>query len=87
MRRVLRSDTQKNIEVEGLVLPADWDSGGRETMLKISAPGEVSYLLADDLQCRRMRSFLRQYVRVIGYLEVDALGEERLVVERVLRHE
>ena len=87
MRQIIGTSPSEYVEVEGLVLPASWDEVGKPWAFKISSPGELNYLIVDDVKGRKLKHLLRQYVRLFGRLEIGQDGEMKIAVDKVLQHE
>ena len=75
------------IEVEGLVLPASWDDIGEPSEFKISSPGEQTYLIINNSNGRKLAQHLRQYIRVIGEVQVGINNEYSIDVRQIIQHE
>jgi hypothetical protein len=58
----------KMICVEGIIIPANWDNKGNVVDLVLAARDEEEYLIRDKEQVTRLKSFLRQEVKIKGIL-------------------
>jgi hypothetical protein len=54
--------------VEGIIIPANWDNKGNVVDLVLAARDEEEYLIGDKEQVTRLKSFLRQEVKIKGIL-------------------
>ena len=54
--------------VEGIIIPANWDNKGNVVDLVLAARDEEEYLIGDKEQITRLKSFLRQEVKIKGIL-------------------
>ena len=54
--------------VEGIIIPANWDNKGNVVDLVLAARDEEEYLIRDNEQVTRLKSFLRQEVKIKGIL-------------------
>jgi hypothetical protein len=54
--------------VEGIIIPAKWDNKGNVVDLVLAARDEEEYLIRDKDQVARLKSFLRQEVKIKGIL-------------------
>ena len=54
--------------VEGIIIPANWDNNGNVVDLVLAARDEEEYLIRDKEQVTRLKSFLRQEVKIRGIL-------------------
>ena len=54
--------------VEGIIIPAKWDNKGNVVDLVLAARDEEEYLIRDKEQVTRLKSFLRQEVKIKGIL-------------------
>jgi hypothetical protein len=54
--------------VEGIIIPANWDNKGNVVDLVLAARDEEEYLIRDKEQVTRLKSFLRQEVKIKGIL-------------------
>ena len=54
--------------IEGLIIPASWDNKGNVVDLAIATRDEEEYLIRDKEQVTRLKSFLRQEVKIKGIL-------------------
>lgn len=73
----------EEIEVEGVLTPADFDENGGILSLRLSSPGEKEYLIFEGSDSSRIRSYLRQRVFIRGVVYEDDLMRLRLVVRSI----
>jgi hypothetical protein len=57
--------------VEGIIIPASWDSKGNVVDLVIATRDEKEYLIEDKNQVARLKSLLRQEVEIRGILRTQ----------------
>ena len=58
--------------VEGLITPADWDSTGNVTAIKISAPGEIDYFVIRDAIGNQLSEHLKKWIVAEGQIEIES---------------
>jgi hypothetical protein len=68
--------------VEGIVIPAKWDNKGNVVDLAIATRNEEEYLITDKDQVARLKSFLRQEVKLTGILRTKE-GKKILKVKKI----
>ena len=57
--------------IEGIIIPADWDSDGNIISLAIATGDEQEYLIEDNQQVVDLWSLLRQQVVAVGSIKCD----------------
>ena len=67
--------------IEGLIIPASWDSKGNVIGLAIATRDEEEYLIADKDQVDRLKQLLRQEVEIKGILATKE-GKRIIKVKR-----
>lgn len=67
--------------VEGLIIPASWDSKGNIIDLAIATRNEEEYLITDKDQVTRLKPLLRQEVEIRGILQTRE-GRRMIKVKR-----
>ena len=68
--------------VEGIVIPAKWDNKGNVVDLAIATRNEEEFLITDKDQVARLKSFLRQEVKLTGILRTKE-GKKILKVKKI----
>ena len=63
--------------IEGIIIPADWDSHGNIVSLAIAAVDEQEYLIEDNQKVVDLWSLLRQQVVAVGSIKC---GRERKTI-------
>ena len=72
--------------VEGLIIPAGWDSKGNIIDLAIATRNEEEYLITDKDQVSRLKRLLRQEVEVRGILRTRK-GKRIIQVKKISKLE
>ena len=67
--------------VEGIIIPANWDNKGNVVDLVLAARDEEEYLIRDKEQVTRLKSFLRQEVKIKGILRTKE-GKKIITVKK-----
>jgi len=67
--------------VEGIIIPANWDSKGNVVDLVIATRDEEEYLITDKDQVARLKMLLRQEVEIEGILQTKK-GKRIIKVKR-----
>ena len=62
----IKSIGKEMITVSGLVMPHEWDEFGYLVKYKLSAKGEVDYILTDENDSDFFNGYLRKWVKIIG---------------------
>ena len=57
--------------VEGIIIPANWDSKGKIVDLAIATRNEEEYLITDKDQIARLKPLLRQEVEIEGIAQIQ----------------
>ena len=57
--------------VEGIIIPANWDSNGKIVDLAIATRNEEEYLITDQDQIARLKPLLRQEVEIEGIAQIQ----------------
>ena len=68
--------------VEGIIIPANWDNKGNVVDLVLAARDEEEYLIRDKDQVARLKSFLRQEVKIKGILRTQE-GKKIIKVKKI----
>ena len=68
--------------VEGIIIPANWDNKGNVVGLVLAARDEEEYLIGDKEQVTRLKSFLRQEVKIKGILRTKE-GKKIIKVKKI----
>ena len=68
--------------VEGIIIPANWDNKGNVVDLVLAARDEEEYLIGDKEQVTRLKSFLRQEVKIKGILRTKE-GKKIIKVKKI----
>ncbi len=71
--------------IAGLVIPSEWDDGGRPVEIKICAPDEVDYFVIENKKGKRLYKFLQQFVKVTGVVKLK--GSKKLIEIKSLNKE
>ena len=69
------------IRVEGIIIPANWDTKGTVVDLAIATRNEEEYLITDKDQVARLKPLLRQEVEIKGILQFQK-GKKIIKVKR-----
>jgi hypothetical protein len=67
--------------VRGLVIPVDWDDRGSITATAIATHFEEEYLIYQNEWGEELLAFLRQKVKVIGFVSEDERGKRIITVK------
>jgi hypothetical protein len=57
--------------IEGIIIPANWDSNGNVVDLAIATRDEEEYLITDKDQIARLKPLLRQEVEIEGFAQIQ----------------
>ena len=68
--------------IKGLIIPADWDERGSIVAATISTDFEEEYLIDQNVRGEELIAFLRQKVKVTGFVSEDELGKKVIAVEQ-----
>ena len=71
-----------SITVRGLLVPVDWDEKGNITETAVSTYFEEEYLIEKNVRGEALLPFLRQKVKVIGFVSMDDRGRKVVRVEK-----
>jgi hypothetical protein len=78
------------IRIEGIIIPADWDSEGNIIALAIATGDEQEYFIEDNQQVVNMRSLLRQQVVAVGSIrcskERKTINVTKIQVKKTSSH-
>jgi hypothetical protein len=77
-----RAVGRREVSLEGLIVPADWDENDAITLVSLLTDDEGEYLVAADSVGRKLTTCIHKRVRVAGSLTKDGLGEYVVTVER-----
>ena len=80
MRRE-RSLAEGSITIRGLLVPVDWDERGNITETAVSTYFEEEYLIERNARGEALLPFLREKVKVVGFVSVDDRGRKVVSVE------
>ena len=69
------------IRVEGIIIPANWDTKGTVVDLAIATRNEEEYLITDKDQVARLKPLLRQEVEIKGIVQFQK-GKKIIKVKR-----
>ena len=69
------------IRVEGIIIPANWDTKGTVVDLAIATRNEEEYLITDKDQVARLKLLLRQEVEIKGIVQFQK-GKKIIKVKR-----
>ena len=72
------------INISGIIIPVDWDAMGNITGMAIATHQEEQYFIEDDDEAARLRSFLRQEVKITGVLKIKG-GKEIIEIKKVTK--
>ncbi|MFP3869791.1 MAG: hypothetical protein ACLFVT_02775 [Syntrophobacteria bacterium] len=70
------------ITIQGLVVPVEWDEGGRIIATAISTYLEEEYLIELDTCGQELSALLRQNVQVSGTVRQDDCGNKIITVRK-----
>ena len=69
------------ITIRGLLVPVDWDEKGNIIKTAVSTYFEEEYLIEKNVRGEALLPFLRQKVKVIGFVRMDDRGRKVVRVE------
>lgn len=72
---------EDSITIRGLLVPIDWDEKGNITEIAVSTYFEEEYLIQKNVREEALLPFLRQKVKVIGFVKMDERGRKVVRVE------
>jgi hypothetical protein len=75
------SPAENPITITGLLVPVDWDEKGTITATAIATYFEEEYLIERNARGEALLSFLRQKVKVIGFVRINDRGRKVIRVE------
>ena len=70
-----------SITIRGLLVPFDWDEKGNITKTAVSTYFEEEYLIEKNARGEALLPFLRQRVKVVGFMRMDDRGRKVVRVE------
>jgi hypothetical protein len=70
-----------SITIRGLLVPVDWDEKGNITKTAVSTYFEEEYLIEKNARGEALLPFLRQRVKVVGFMRMDDRGRKVVRVE------
>ena len=70
-----------SITIKGLLVPFDWDEKGNITKTAVSTYFEEEYLIEKNARGEALLPFLRQRVKVVGFMRMDDRGRKVVRVE------
>ena len=76
-----KAPVEDSITIRGLLVPIDWDEKGNITEIAVSTYFEEEYLIQKNVREEALLPFLRQKVKVIGFVRMDARGRKVVRVE------
>jgi hypothetical protein len=76
-----KTPVEDSITIRGLLVPIDWDEKGNITEIAVSTYFEEEYLIEKNVREEALLPFLRQKVKVIGFVRMDARGRKVVRVE------
>jgi hypothetical protein len=76
-----KTSVEDSIIIRGLLVPIDWDEKGNITEIAVSTYFEEEYLIEKSVREEALLPFLRQKVKVIGFVRMDARGRKVVRVE------
>jgi hypothetical protein len=76
-----KAPVEDSITIRGLLVPIDWDEKGNITEIAVSTYFEEEYLIEKNVREEASLPFLRQKVKVIGLVRMDARGRKVVRVE------
>ena len=65
------------ISINGIIIPVSWDANGNITGMAIATHKEEEYYIESDDKSAKLRSLLRQEVRITGVLK--SKGEQKII--------
>ncbi len=76
-----KTPVEDSITIRGLLVPVDWDEKGNITEIAVSTYFEEEYLIEKNVREEALLPFLRQKVKVIGFVRMDERGRKVVRVE------
>ena len=76
-----KTSVEDSITIRGLLVPIDWDEKGNITEIAVSTYFEEEYLIEKNVREEALLPFLRQKVKVIGFVRMDEHGRKVVRVE------
>ena len=76
-----KASVEDSITIRGLLVPIDWDEKGNITEIAVSTYFEEEYLIQKNVREEALLPFLRQKVKVIGFVKMDERGRKVVRVE------
>jgi hypothetical protein len=76
-----KAPLENSIIIRGLLVPVDWDEEGNITEIAVSTYFEEEYLIEKNAREEVLLPFLRQKVKVIGFVRMDERGRKIVRVE------
>lgn len=76
-----KSPVEDSITIRGLLIPVDWDEKGNITETAVSTYFEEEYRIERNARGEALLPFLRQKVKVIGFVRMDDRGRRVVRVE------
>ena len=76
-----KAPVEDSFTIRGLLVPIDWDEKGNITEIAVSTYFEEEYLIEKSVREEALLPFLRQKVKVIGFVRMDARGRKVVRVE------
>ena len=70
-----------SVTIRGLLVPVDWDEKGNIIKTAVSTYFEEEYLIEKNVRGEALLPFLRQKVKVIGFVRMDERGRKVVRVE------
>ena len=64
-------DDPKQMTIEGLVVPSDWDFNGNAISISISTFNEDEYIVDKDSVSKKLMSYIRESVEVKGFVREE----------------
>jgi len=68
--------------IRGLILPVEWDDRGSIVAATISTDFEEEYLIDQNVRGEELIAYLRQKVKVAGFVREDELGKKVIAVKQ-----
>jgi hypothetical protein len=65
------------IKINGIIIPVNWDADGNITGMAIATHQEEEYYIESDDKTAKLRSLLRQEVRITGVMK--SKGEKKII--------
>jgi hypothetical protein len=69
-------------KISGIIIPTSWDAKGNITGMAIATNKEEEYQIEDDDIGARLRSYLRQEVKITGILK-NKRGKEIIKIKKI----